>query len=1052
MKRKLLLLIILIVTTWSYGQYTAIPDPNFEQALIDQGYDSEGGAVDGQILTTDIQNITFLNLTGDPNFNVNQNEIGLGITDLTGIKDFGSLQVLWVQGNDLTVLDVEGMSSLLDIRAFFNDLEQININGLINLEIIGLNVNNLSGINVSTNTSLEIFDIAQNNLLGLDISGLSNLTNMNVQDNPNLSCIQVESAATATSLNGNTNFRKNGATVFSNSCPSIYTQIPDRNFESALISNGIDTQGGIPNGLVLTADISNQTNLDISNQGVTDLTGLEAFTSLEILDVSNNNLNALRLQNLSLIEIYANNTNVAGGEIFFQNVPSGLPLSNVTTLELINNSLGNASSNFSFGGVPNVQTLNISGNNFGTLTLGGQTDYISNLIASNCPNLNNLTGLGSLSQLQELTITNSNFTSLDFTGLDLLSTLRVDNNNFESLNLKDIDDTLTTLNAIGNVNLSCIEVSNVGTAQAQGGWQKDDATEYRTDCSTVQPFLVSATLTGAGIGPNFSVNEGESFSIEINALSDEADGQTFSYAYVPSGISLDDYTPPPNPSSFTVNSSQVVDGRITFEITDDNIPNEGETIIIELFEDNENWNWENASANGTRTFEIKINDALTNAPLIVEAQINGTEGSAPNYSIREGNTFNIEFNALGNDFENQDFPIIFEVTGNSQPEDYNGSTSPSSFTVNASTPIDGSIAFEITNDGVDESGETIVITLPKPTSNYEWANAEADGSLSFEIILTDAFLQTSTFSSAIVGANQDANGNYFVNEGDEIEIHIEANEINLPQGSPFTFEYQVSTTGDSNDYVVESSNPYTFTIDNTSNPDGKLNIKVNTDNFNDGGETITIVLQSNENVLWEDGYDQITDFYEDASFTFEIVDVPPIGFNIKAELENTGGTEGNGIQAGRDGAIEDGMGTDTFTLTLKNNDGSPYVTDQELVFQINFIPDPNPQNDGKSADESDFIIPTPSEIRIAPRTSSGSITVQLPQETEDDILHEYYLAAVTQDTESPQFECRKHYKPKLLMMKESLEFFIQLIVVTFFWLTTQELVVVLTIMLRRENQ
>ncbi len=45
----------------AFGQYTQVPDPNFEQALIDLGIDSEG-ILDGQFLTADAETITLLEI------------------------------------------------------------------------------------------------------------------------------------------------------------------------------------------------------------------------------------------------------------------------------------------------------------------------------------------------------------------------------------------------------------------------------------------------------------------------------------------------------------------------------------------------------------------------------------------------------------------------------------------------------------------------------------------------------------------------------------------------------------------------------------------------------------------------------------------------------------------------------------------------------------------------------------------------------------------------------------------------------------------------------
>ena len=78
------------------------------------------------------------------------------------------------------------------------------------------------------------------------------------------------------------------------------TYIPDGKFEKALIDLGIDSDG-IVNQSVATADISGVTKLDINNKGITDLTGIEDFSSLTYLTCYSNPLGTLDLsQNTAL--------------------------------------------------------------------------------------------------------------------------------------------------------------------------------------------------------------------------------------------------------------------------------------------------------------------------------------------------------------------------------------------------------------------------------------------------------------------------------------------------------------------------------------------------------------------------------------------------------------------------------------------------------------------------------------------------------------------------------------------------------------------------------
>lgn len=92
------------------------------------------------------------------------------------------------------------------------------------------------------------------------------------------------------------------------------TAIPDANFEQFLIDLGIDSDG-VVNGQVLTSDVENVTDLDISFQDlIQDITGIEAFLSLENLDVSMTPLSGVLdlSANINLISLIAN----GGGDNF----------------------------------------------------------------------------------------------------------------------------------------------------------------------------------------------------------------------------------------------------------------------------------------------------------------------------------------------------------------------------------------------------------------------------------------------------------------------------------------------------------------------------------------------------------------------------------------------------------------------------------------------------------------------------------------------------------------------------------------------------------------
>ena len=92
---------------------TYVPDDNFEQALIDLGYDN---VLDDYVITSNISSVTILNVDRK------------SISDLTGIEDFTALQQLRVEVNNLISLDLSQNASLIHLSADRNNLTCIELN------------------------------------------------------------------------------------------------------------------------------------------------------------------------------------------------------------------------------------------------------------------------------------------------------------------------------------------------------------------------------------------------------------------------------------------------------------------------------------------------------------------------------------------------------------------------------------------------------------------------------------------------------------------------------------------------------------------------------------------------------------------------------------------------------------------------------------------------------------------------------------------------------------------------------------------------------------
>jgi hypothetical protein len=160
MKNFYFLTVAILLLHTVHAQHTAIPDQNFEQALIDLGLDD---VIDGQVLTANIINVIELDIPG------------LGIQDLTGIEDFSSLLVLWGEDNTISSLDISQNFALELLVIDNNPLTNIDITNNLNLWAFSASDSFLTTLDTNMNLDLEILRIGDSNITSLDLSNNSNL-------------------------------------------------------------------------------------------------------------------------------------------------------------------------------------------------------------------------------------------------------------------------------------------------------------------------------------------------------------------------------------------------------------------------------------------------------------------------------------------------------------------------------------------------------------------------------------------------------------------------------------------------------------------------------------------------------------------------------------------------------------------------------------------------------------------------------------------------------------------------------------------------------------
>jgi Leucine-rich repeat (LRR) protein len=429
---------------------TYVPDDNFE-AHLEANNLGNGIANDDYVSTTSVTNALSLDVSSK------------NISDLTGIEDFLSLSLLELYNNNLTSLDVSNNTMLTYLSCSFNDITYLDISNNTKLETLFCSNNNLSVLNMKNGANDLILS---EDLLYFRIFFDSN-------DNPNLTCIQVDNVAYS---NANWVY-KDAHTSFSESCT---TYVPDTNFEQALIDLGYDT---VLDEQVETANIYLVTSLDVSNKGISDLTGIEGFVSLANLNCSANNLKILNLNNNTVL----GSLNASNNELQFLTFQNG------------NNQLINTSVDFNTTGNPTLSCIQVDNAAYSTTTwttidpgasfsqscltyvpddnfeahleannLGNgiaNDDYVPTASIINVLNLDvssknisDFTGIEDFINLSLLDLYGNNLTSLDVSNNTKLKSLHCNNNSITSLDVSN-NSMLTSLHCSFNA-LTNLDVSN----------------------------------------------------------------------------------------------------------------------------------------------------------------------------------------------------------------------------------------------------------------------------------------------------------------------------------------------------------------------------------------------------------------------------------------------------------------------------------------------------------------------------------------------------------------------------------------------------------------
>ena len=129
--------------------YTYVPDDNFEQLLINQGYDDR---LDNYITNADVVDVTMLLFTSGANGGFID---ASGISDFTGIEAFVSLESFNCSDLSLTNLDLSENVALKSLDCSANNLTNLNLSNLSALEYLNCSYTTISLDHQCKNTSIH---------------------------------------------------------------------------------------------------------------------------------------------------------------------------------------------------------------------------------------------------------------------------------------------------------------------------------------------------------------------------------------------------------------------------------------------------------------------------------------------------------------------------------------------------------------------------------------------------------------------------------------------------------------------------------------------------------------------------------------------------------------------------------------------------------------------------------------------------------------------------------------------------------------------------------
>ncbi|MGL2965502.1 T9SS type A sorting domain-containing protein [Flavobacterium sp. XGLA_31] len=483
MKKFYFLTMSLLSLSGIQAQIITIPDANFKAKLLSASssvhvasvqtpnlngnvtsYNSVDANNDGEIQVSEAMAIKYLDVSSSD------------IVDLTGIESFVNLENLNCFTNQLTTLNIVGLTNLVFLNCSVNQIAALNLNNLTNLLSLNCSSNLLSALNLTGLGSLNTLRCSNNQLTNLNINNIGYLTLLDFSNNA-IQNIDLSSAVSLESLSMGANpfiTQVNLGSLVN--LQFLYLQNLPSNAISPLTVNVMPnltsltslTTDGSALGNINYALLPNLQTLFCRNSGLTNMNGIP--NTLSVFVCQNNQLTSLNLTGFSNLTAL-NFTNNPLTSLTFGNHPNLITMfagqTNLTTIDVSN--------------LPALSTLSIY--NSSILTTCNIKNGINTTLSFNlCPNLQCITADNSeISTIQNNIITNG------YTNCSVSSNCSLQNDDFErnytfrlypnpAVNILNIEANSSTkiksiiiynvlgqvVNTINNAeNISSIDISNL---------------------------------------------------------------------------------------------------------------------------------------------------------------------------------------------------------------------------------------------------------------------------------------------------------------------------------------------------------------------------------------------------------------------------------------------------------------------------------------------------------------------------------------------------------------------------------------------------------------